>query len=306
MVTWWLVTLTGVSSDRQLLGFCPFPDFDFEFWLVPVDTVCQWLTKVRSRPRAEALPCALPGDPLPALPAWRTSLFPNICHSSGRQLWPPGAGPTPLVTVCWVKELEGSPMKQYGSKAAPPRGQRRGAGAEERSPCSSCMSLPGPVGKTHRSVCMQSIPGTHEHLHREVFIVGFGGGAWAEGSPLWAELQGRQGWWGSGVERRACWGVSLFRSGLGLNENSKYNGQSAALVQGRKEALAWFWFRFGLTDYIQEILPLCSPVSDPAGLNSDLAKLHYLNLVCCIQPGIKMHVSFKFDMKTAVCIFPCL
>lgn len=31
MVTWWLVTLTGVSSDWQLLGFCPFPDFDLSF-----------------------------------------------------------------------------------------------------------------------------------------------------------------------------------------------------------------------------------------------------------------------------------
>lgn len=34
-----------------------------------------------------------------------------------------------------------------------------------------------------------------------------------------------------------------------------------------------------MTDYIQEILPLCSPVSEPAVLNSNLAKLHYLNPV---------------------------
>lgn len=83
-----------------------------------------------------------------------------------------------------MKELEGSPMKQHESEAAPARGQRRGAGAEERSACSSCMSLPVPVGKMHRSVCMQSIPDKHEHLYQEVFVVGFGSGAWAEGSPL--------------------------------------------------------------------------------------------------------------------------
>lgn len=48
---------------------------------MPVDTVCWWLMKVRSRPRAEPLPCALPGDPPPALPAQENSLFPSAAFS---------------------------------------------------------------------------------------------------------------------------------------------------------------------------------------------------------------------------------
>lgn len=69
------------------------------------------------------------------------------------------------------------------------------------------------------------------------------------------------------------------------------NGRSAiaALGQGGNGAQTWFWFRFGLTDYIQETLPLHSPVSDPAGLNNNLTKLHCFNPACRIQPGIKTH-----------------
>jgi len=44
----------------------------------------------------------------------------------------------------------------------------------------------------------------------------------------------------------------------------------------------------GSVGYIQEIPLLCCPVSNPAEPHSNLTKLHYLNLVCCIQPGIKM------------------
>lgn len=71
-------------------------------------------------------------------------------------------------------------------------------------------------------------------------------------------------------------------TGLGKEVPNSSQCAVRALLQGGNGAWAWFWFRFGLTDYIQEILLLRSPVSDPAVLNSNLAKLHYLNPVGCI------------------------
>lgn len=172
-----------------------------------------------------------------------------------------GAGPNPLVMVCGVKELEGSPVQLHGSKAAPSQGQRRGAGAKERSACSSRMSLPVLIGKTHTRVC----------LHQGVFVAGIGGGELGLRGPLAEQtcLSGsaagrtrlarlcplrvgrgerlqhgtvpqalavavaphqRRSPWGyqlllevvfwSGNES-LLWGIFLFRSGLGLNENSK-------------------------------------------------------------------------------------
>lgn len=45
------------------------------------------------------------------------------------------------------------------------KGQRRGAGAKERSARSSRTYLPVPVGKTHTRACRQSVPGTCVCLH---------------------------------------------------------------------------------------------------------------------------------------------
>lgn len=108
-----------------------------------------------------------------------------------------GAAPTRLVMVCGVKEVEGSPVQLHGSQAAPSWVQKRGAGAKVRSGCSSRKSLPVPVGKTHPSICMPSIPDTCVRLHQEVFIVGIGGGelvprgSLAEQTCLWGSATGR-------------------------------------------------------------------------------------------------------------------